>query len=366
MRNKTKIVSVILFLSIIIMLVSCQKQKKEWKTTVETENGVKVVMNPGYPRDGTVTYDLEEEFSVGMKEGDEKYIFNNPQDIRVTDDGAIYILDWRDNCIKVYNNQGKHLRTIGREGQGPGEFRTPCYFSVSSDGRIYLMDSRNSRVVLFNTAGTYISEFRLIGARYSGMETDNNNFIYFSKEFSEGTRMMSIHRYNTSGEEILNFCKFKIVHPIIRKPSEYSPNRIIVQSLPTKVWNITDDGRLYVGYDDRYQIDVYESEGELAFRFGREYSPIPDKNSKGVIKRYKYMSFYARHRLFDESGNLWIEIFNEDDKENIVYDVFSPEGIYLKQAHVKYRISLFKKGRVYSIISTDEGYKTIKRFRMIE
>lgn len=349
-----------------MILVSCQKEKAEWKTRVEIENGIKVVMNSGYPRGGSVTYGLEEDLSVGNKEKNEKYFFDNPQDIKVTDEETIYILDWGDNCIKVYDNQGKYLHKIGREGQGPGEFRTPCYFSVGSDGRIYLLDSRNSRVVLFNTAGTYISEFRLIGGSYSGIETDNNNYIYFSKEFSEGTRMMSIYRYDSRGEEILNFCKFKIVYPIIRKPSEYSPNKIIVQALPTRVWNITDDGRLYVGYDDRYQIDVYDSEGELSFKFGREYSPIPDKNSKGIIKRYKYMSFYARHRLFDESGNFWIEIFNEDDKENIVYDVFSPEGIYLKQAHVKYRISLFEKGRGYSIISTDEGYKAIKRFRMIE
>lgn len=78
------------------------------------------------------------------------------------------------------------------------------------------------------------------------------------------------------------------------------------------------------------------------------------------------MSFYARHRLFDESGNFWIELFNEDYKENFVYDVFSPEGIYLRQAHVKYRIALFKNGKAYSIIRTDEGLNVVKRFRMIK
>lgn len=200
MNNKTKIFSIILFISALMILVSCQKQKAEWESTVEIENGVKLVMNPGYPRDGTMTYDLEEELSVGMKEEDEKYILINPQDVKVTDDGTIYILDWEDNCIKVYDNQGKYLRKIGREGQGPGEFLTPCYFAVSSDERIYLMDCRNSKTIIMDTDGAFISEFRLIVGNYSGMETDNNNYVYFSKEVSEGTRMMSIHRYNSKGD----------------------------------------------------------------------------------------------------------------------------------------------------------------------
>jgi len=47
-------------------------------------------------------------------------------------------------------------------------------------------------------------------------------------------------------------------------------------------------------------------------------------------------------------------------------DIFSPEGIYLKRTCLKYRILNFKDGKAYTIVTTDEGFKVVKRFRMIE
>jgi hypothetical protein len=38
MKNNIKIISIVLFLSIFIMLSSCQKQKSEWKGTIEEED----------------------------------------------------------------------------------------------------------------------------------------------------------------------------------------------------------------------------------------------------------------------------------------------------------------------------------------
>lgn len=77
-------------------------------------------------------------------------------------------------------------------------------------------------------------------------------------------------------------------------------------------------------------------------------------------------NFSKREQNRPRPGLPWIEMFNEDDRENFAYDVFSPEGIYLKHSHIKYRLYQFKDGKAYSIIRTDEGDKVIKRFRMIE
>jgi len=45
MRNKIKVISGVLFLSIFIIPISCQKQNAEWKGTVEEENRVIVCMS---------------------------------------------------------------------------------------------------------------------------------------------------------------------------------------------------------------------------------------------------------------------------------------------------------------------------------
>lgn len=65
MNNKTKVVSIILFLSLIIMLASCKPQKAEWKGTIEEENGVTVVKNPKEP--------MYEEDVCSIEEDEEGY-----------------------------------------------------------------------------------------------------------------------------------------------------------------------------------------------------------------------------------------------------------------------------------------------------
>lgn len=72
MKTKTKIVSVVLFLSIVILFISCGKQKTEWQGTIEKHNGVTVVKNPKDPIHREDVFSLEEELSIGEKQGGKK------------------------------------------------------------------------------------------------------------------------------------------------------------------------------------------------------------------------------------------------------------------------------------------------------
>jgi hypothetical protein len=49
MNSKTKVVSIVLSISALMMLVSCQQQKAEWKGTIEKVDGVTIVRNPKEP-----------------------------------------------------------------------------------------------------------------------------------------------------------------------------------------------------------------------------------------------------------------------------------------------------------------------------
>jgi len=80
MIPKSKAASIILFLSASIMLVSCEKQKAEWKGSIEYEDGVKVIKNPEAPLYGKIKLELEEDLSIG-KEDDENYMFYRVRDI---------------------------------------------------------------------------------------------------------------------------------------------------------------------------------------------------------------------------------------------------------------------------------------------
>lgn len=367
MKKQKILISLFIF---IFLTISCSEESN-YPVRTEIVDGVKIITNPEFPRDGQVTYQLEEELSIGEEEVDENYMFNQPRSVKAAEDGSIYVLDGRDICIKVYDREGKYLRTIGRQGQGPGEFSSgSLYFDIGSDEKIYIMDCRNSCVIIMDKDGAFIHSFRLPGRLFGEMETDKNNFIYFERKFrDEEARKTSIHRYNSTGDEILNYGTFKIVQPVIQRRTKTSISSTVSRIAATTVWTVDQEGKLYAGYGDKYQISVYNPNGSLSFKFGRDYPPIANKNYDGTPLRPKYIGVFnviTRHWFFGENGNLWIETPSKEDIEEIVYDIFSPKGIYLKRTHLKYRILHFKDGKAYSIVTTDEGFKVVKRFRMIE
>ena len=206
------------------------------------------------------------------------------------------------------------------------------------------------------------------------IRADKNNSIYFEKSYMDmekEMRTMSIHRYNTEGEETLNYGNFKVVQPVITRRGKGSITSLTSRVASTTVWTIDREGKLYAGFGDEYLISVYDPDGKLSIQFGREYTPIPNKNF-GNPAQPEFVGVFnviTRHWLFDETGNIWIEIPHKEElekPEEIIYDVFSPDGIYLKQISVKHRFLEMKKGKAYSVVETEEGFRVIKRFKLIQ
>ncbi len=52
-------------------------------------------------------------------------------------------------------------------------------------------------------------------------------------------------------------------------------------------------------------------------------------------------------------------------RHGFLYDVFTSEGIYLKQAVVPYSIYVFKHGRAYGLVYPEDGFYSAKSFRLI-
>jgi DNA-binding beta-propeller fold protein YncE len=110
----------------------------------------------------------------------------DPTDV-VTDpsNGDVYIAESHTDVtdpklvgrISVFNKSGKFLRTIGKAGTGPGEFRTPHALEFDSKGRLIVADRHNHRIQILTKDGKFISEFDDFG-RTSGLAIDKNDIIY--------------------------------------------------------------------------------------------------------------------------------------------------------------------------------------------
>lgn len=121
----------------------------------------------------------------GVK-GNPPSALTDPTDV-VTDpgNGDVYVAESHTDVaspdligrISVFDKNGKFLRTIGKTGMGPGEFRTPHALEFDSRGRLIVGDRHNHRVQVLTKDGKFIAEYPEFG-RLSGLAIDKNDVIY--------------------------------------------------------------------------------------------------------------------------------------------------------------------------------------------
>lgn len=100
----------------------------------------------------------EDHFTIGKEDGNGFLAY--PRHIQEGPDGNIYVFDWSDYYIKVYSPEGKYLRRIGGQGQGPGEVQRAdgANFGFTPDGDLYFTEFiRGHRWITFmDLSGEFI------------------------------------------------------------------------------------------------------------------------------------------------------------------------------------------------------------------
>lgn len=149
-----------LFFMIIVLslFVFCGPQKAEWGGTIEEVDGVTVVKNPkegiwDSKENGDVT--ISQELKIGELDGPEEFLFVNIVDVAVNSKGDIYVADSRLNEIRKFNKGGEYLLTIGRAGQGPGEFQSVKILTINSRDDLIAFDARLGRISVFSDDGNH-------------------------------------------------------------------------------------------------------------------------------------------------------------------------------------------------------------------
>ena len=119
----------LVIISLFLIFVGCKEQRVDWNGLVKTENGVEVVINPKEPLYSENIFALEKDLSIGDGKGQE-YTFSWPRQVAVDDDENIYVLEFREALVKVFDKNGKFIRKIGEKGNKPGELEAPASLNL--------------------------------------------------------------------------------------------------------------------------------------------------------------------------------------------------------------------------------------------
>ncbi|MCZ6462978.1 MAG: NHL repeat-containing protein, partial [Proteobacteria bacterium] len=63
--------------------------------------------------------------------------------------GHIYVADFENHRVQVFDAEGELLSVFGSRGDGPGEFERPTDLDIGPDGRIFVVDFGNERIQVF-------------------------------------------------------------------------------------------------------------------------------------------------------------------------------------------------------------------------
>jgi len=359
------------------LLVSAgQAQKAGWKAKLLTEEGVRVVINPAEPLYPEIALDVEEELRIG-KEGDERTQFYRVRDIHADPQGNIYVDDYSNGRIQVFDPQGSFLRTIGRPGQGPGEFENPTLIRFGGrEGRLHVMD-RYRRINLFDDKGIYLRsvmpERGLVD--YFPDAADGFLAVMHTGSDEELTSLHALCRLDANGKTRTVLAEFPSNLYMERREGATLAVRtgyeISIYAAP-----LAGQGLVY-GHSKEYELVILGPEDRKALVI-RKDGPRPEFTSEekagfGKIPVPKLKPYFFGI-LTDPEGRIYVQRnMNTGGKrgygpiatEDKQFDVFSREGVFLFRAALPPNTRVIRSGLVYTyFIDEDQGLEYAQRFRI--
>ena len=73
--------------------------------------------------------------------------------IAVDTSARVYVADFENHRVQVFDAEGRLLSSFGSQGRELGEFERPTDLDIAADGRIYVVDFGNDRIQVFSPLG---------------------------------------------------------------------------------------------------------------------------------------------------------------------------------------------------------------------
>jgi len=135
--------------------------------TRTTEDGVLRIVNSAVPRFEGELFTYEEVLTLQEDER-EGSLLNAPRRVLTDDSGRYFVMDDGNNRIAVFGLTGRFEYAMGREGDGPGEWRG-AVLQETHDGMLSLLDSGLNRLQRFQTDGRLLDVTPLPVGRNRGV-----------------------------------------------------------------------------------------------------------------------------------------------------------------------------------------------------
>jgi 6-bladed beta-propeller len=340
---------------------------------------------------------LNEVARLGTFEGDPWYVLGRLTYAGIASDGSIFVMDAQLETIRRYDTNGTYLATIGRVGDGPGEYRDIRGMIVTHEDELVFLSRPSLLTFVDAMTGRYLRSFSAPTQLYGGqmLEYDNEGAIYVlavegrpipSEEWAFVWRKL-----NSSGgiaaslplpKKDAAFDSFVMITPegarlnfVVRTETAFSPLGYMVTGRSDNYsFELLDPaGTIHVHRD--YD-EVHLEPGERAQWIARAQRMDEQGGTKHAIPRTK-PAFRALYT--DSVGRIWVHRYvraipdpplsgseNEDSsdsnwREPNTFDIFEPQGGFVGTVVLPgfARPIAWRGSSVWGVESTDEGEQLV-------
>jgi hypothetical protein len=348
--------------------------------------------------------------AIGTLDGDEAYVLGQPRAVDRDREGRFFVADPQAHQVRVYDAGGRFLRAIGRDGDGPGEFREPDDLRVGPAGEIVVRDQRGARFSVFSAEGEFLRSWPLP----SGFMTStpfhltedgrvlNPTVVNLGVPLDQWRHGLVVYE---DGEPVdtLDVPTRGYQAPFVEARNEDSWSRTPVPFSPREHWTVHSGGDFVIGVSTAYRIDRIRNDG-MVLRIERDadaalvqpaeaawHRDRLTRNLRNVQPgwRWRGANVPSEKPPFQEiipgsDGSLWVlrhTVAREEDDpswdperpddaartrwvEPLVFDVFDDEGRYMGPVRApdgfqRFRRGVFGLDGVVAVVTHELGFEQV-------
>ena len=300
---------------------------------------------------------------IGSADGDEPYLFNSVETALRLGDGTIVVANAGSGELRVFDSAGRHRRSVGRKGSGPGEFGQSSSVHIwrAPNGDIVAEDAGNRRVNIFDSAQVFRATVTLdlppAGRTFlQDVLSDGSWLVRALVEGSQSPpnewRSTSVyHRYGSDGKHLATLIQSPEALLLGASdgqmstflPVPFSPNSFAATQANTVLVNdegaprliqLAADGAIRSIYrwqaPRRRSVDLIEAyrSAELAGTTDSAWKRIRGKFLSRSLPMSEFVPAYVR-MIVDYGGNIWLQRYYLDSEKERINDILAPDGRWL-------------------------------------
>lgn len=330
-------------------------------------------------------------FSFGGETEDINYMVDEISSICIDKKENIYLLDYKECCIKKYDKNGKFLSSFGRKGKGPGELLNPLLIKYNPQNKnLYVYDGVKKSFNIFDSTGKYLSS-KKVDYMLFNFEIDSlgNIFIEFRKpDQTDGHYQMyyQIDKYDSELKYLLTIEKNQIDDFMAIN----IPNQLIIETpfLTGKLWTVSSSGKLFILDSNKNILSMRDGNGKVLKKISlpdlkirvknreieRYYEELKEfysdeklvKRIKSKIEIPKYKPSY--NALMNDNNNNIILVSDEKQGDLRSYFIYDFDGVYVNKLQGNDKLlnkkSVIIKDKLYQTKVVDEIFTEFYKFQL--